>query len=436
MTQPDDIALPSLCRDCLHIFEGEKKCPKCRRPRVLAHAELFDLSIAHIDCDAFYASVEKRDNPELARNPLIIGGQSNRGVVSTACYLARMSGVRSAMPIYKAKKLCPDAVYVSPNMSKYQKVGREIREMMRTITPLVEPLSIDEAFLDLTGTERLHGAPPAHTLAKFARTVEDEIGITVSVGLSHNKFLAKLSSDMDKPRGFTVLGEAETLSTLAELPITRIYGIGAKSARSLEKDGLTHISQLQQMDETALMKRYGEIGQRLYRLSRGIDSRKVSTSSGAKSVSGERTLSKDLSDYASLENHLWKISETVSGDLKRKDLAGSTITLKLKTQNHKIVTRSRTLDAPTQLAGIIFEVGQSLLKPLINGTPYRLIGIGVSHFRPLKEADQPDLVEPIRTKRANAERAMDALKEKFGKTTIGKGRSFDSAKAADGKKRQ
>lgn len=419
----------TLCRSCLHVFDGGKICPKCGKPRLVSHPELLDLDIAHIDCDAFFAAVEKRDNPDLASKAVIIGG-GQRGVVSTCCYIARMHGVRSAMPMYKAKKLCPDAVVLKGRMAQYQKVGREIRTMMLDLTPLVEPLSIDEAFLDLSGTERLHNARPATLLADFAQRVEQEVGISVSVGLAPNKFLAKLGSDMDKPRGFTVIGKSDAKAVLADLPITRIYGIGAKSAKALAKDGLSMINQLQQMEESTLIRRYGETGQRLYRLSRGIDSRKVSPGSDTKSVSSERTLNRDLADYGALEDKLWSLCETVSADLKRKELAGTTITLKLKTSLHRIITRSRTVDGPTQLAGTIFEVGQQLLRPLTDGTPYRLIGIGVSHFRQLSEADQPDLIEPGRTKRQQAEKAMDALRGKFGNSAIMKGRTVDPAKTA------
>lgn len=419
---------PVLCRSCFHLFHHSGPCPECGKPRTVSHAELLTLSIAHIDCDAFYASVEKRDNPELASKPLIIGGESNRSVVSTCCYIARMSGVRSAMPMYKAKKLCPDAIIIPPNMGLYRQVGHQVRDMMRELTPLVEPLSIDEAFLDLSGTDRLHRAPAAVQLARFAAKVERDIGITISIGLAPNKFLAKLASDMNKPRGFTVIGESDKMGILAPLPISRIYGVGAKSAQVLARDGLSEIRQLQMMDEASLIRRYGETGMRLYRLARGIDTRKVSAEQAVKSVSSERTLDRDLVTYDELERKLWRLSENVSNDLKAKNLAGLTITLKLKTSMHRTITRSRTTEMPTQLTGTIFEVGQQLLRPLADGTPYRLIGIGVSHFRPLSEADQPDLVEPLRTKRNTAEKAMDNLKGRFGKSAIMKGRSIEEAK--------
>ena len=424
---------PTLCRTCFYTFYGESACPKCNRPRVITHPELFDLSIAHMDCDAFYAAVEKHDNPEYASRPVIIGGEK-RGVVSTACYIARMSGVRSAMPMYKAKKLCPDALILRPNMKRYSEVGKAVKEKMRTLTPLVEPLSVDEAFMDLSGTEKLHKAPPAVLLAKLAAEIEKDLGITVSVGLAPNKFLAKLGSDMDKPRGFTVIGRKDAKTLLATLPITRIYGIGGKTAKTLAKDGLSQISQLQEMEEATLMRRYGETGQRLFRLSRGIDTRRVETGSDIKSVSSERTLERDLTSYDALEKKLWTLCENVAADLKHKELAGATITLKMKNSMHRIITRSRTLRAPTQLAETLFEVGCTLLRPLIDGTPYRLIGIGVSGFRPLSEADQPDLVEPIRTRRANAERAMDKLKGRYGKSAVGKGRGFKAVDTAEKKK--
>ena len=388
-----------------------------------------------MDCDAFYAAVEKHDNPEYASRPVIIGGEK-RGVVSTACYIARMSGVRSAMPMYKAKKLCPDAVILRPNMKRYSEIGRAIREKMRTLTPLVEPLSIDEAFMDLSGTEKLHKAPPALLLAKLANEIEKDLGITVSIGLAPNKFLAKLGSDMDKPRGFTVIGKADAKTLLATLPITRIYGIGAQSAKALAKDGLSQISQLQEMEEAILIRRYGETGQRLFKLARGIDTRRVHVSSEVKSVSSERTLEHDLADFTQLEKKLWTLCENVAADLKKKNLAGATVTLKMKTSMHRTVTRSRTLDAPTQLAETLFEIGRNLLEPLVNGTPFRLIGIGASSFRPLSEADQPDLIEPKRTRHANAERAMDKLKDKYGKAAVGKGRGFKPAKIAPKEKQR
>ena len=272
------------CRDCLTFQRGDvRRCERCGSPRLARHPELYRLHLAHIDCDAFYAAIEKRDNPALKDKPLIIGG-GKRGVVSTACYIARIQGVRSAMPMFKALEACPEAVVISPNMEKYVRVGREVRAMMQALTPLVEPLSIDEAFLDLAGTERLHGLPPAVVLARFALAVEKEIGITVSAGLSYCKFLAKIASDFRKPRGFSVIGEAEAVGFLATQPVTMIWGVGKAFNATLERDGIRTIGQLQQMDRGDLMRRYGTMGDRLYRLSRGEDVRRVDPDQDAKSV--------------------------------------------------------------------------------------------------------------------------------------------------------
>jgi len=194
----------TLCRDCtaLHDDANLRRCPACKSPRLVRHDEIASLSMAHIDCDAFYAAIEKRDNPAIADKPVIVGG-GKRGVVSTACYVARTFGVKSAMPMFKALAACPNAVVVRPDMQKYALVGRQVRQLMLETTPLVEPLSLDEAFLDLTGTDRLHRCSPAQTLARLAKRIEDELAITVSVGLSFNKFLAKVASELDKPRGFS-----------------------------------------------------------------------------------------------------------------------------------------------------------------------------------------------------------------------------------------
>src|SRR5436309_5885970 len=266
--------MAAFCRDCLRDTGDAQRCPACFSPRILRHAELDTLTICHVDCDAFYATIEKRDDPSLADKPLIIGG-GKRGVVATACYIARTFGIHSAMPMFKARKLCPHATVISPDMAKYVRVGREVRKLMFDLTPQVEPLSIDEAFMDLTGTERLHGMSPAQSLACFSRRIETAIGITVSIGLSANKFLAKIASDMDKPRGFAVLGKDEAAAFLSPKPVGFIWGVGKVSAARLQRDGYNTIADLQRADETALMKRYGVEGRRLWRLSRGIDDRSV-----------------------------------------------------------------------------------------------------------------------------------------------------------------
>ncbi|ARY23669.1 DNA polymerase IV [Brucella melitensis] len=420
-----------LCRDCLSLQKTQtsRRCHACGSPRLIRHKELYRLSLAHVDCDAFYASVEKRDNPDLRDKPLIVGG-GKRGVVSTACYLARIHGVRSAMPMFKALEACPDAVVIKPNMEKYARVGREVRQMMRDLTPLEEPISIDEAFLDLSGTERLHKAPPAVVLARFSKRVENEIGITASIGLSYCKYLAKVASDLEKPRGFSVIGEAEALDFLRDKPVGMIWGVGKAFAAKLESDGIRTIGQLQTMEEGALMKAYGTMGQRLYRLSRGQDSRKVEPDHDMKSVSAETTFNTDLSAAGDLVPVLRALSEKVSRRLKAGEIAGRTIVLKLKTQDFKLRTRNRQLGDPTQLADRIFRTGLQLLEKEMDGTRFRLLGIGVSDLSPSDRADPPDLVDIQATKRAVAESAIDRLRNKFGLNAVETGYTFSKGNLA------
>jgi len=410
------------CRDCLKdAGETVTRCRACGSPRLTRHAELETLTIAHIDCDAFYATIEKRDDPSLADKPLIVGG-GKRGVVSTACYIARTYGVRSAMPMFEALGRCPHATVIKPNMAKYVEVGREVRKRMRDLTPLVEPLSIDEAFLDLTGTERLHGMSAARVLARFAVQVERELGITVSIGLSANKFLAKIASDLDKPRGFAVLAPAEAAAFLATRPVGFIYGVGRVSAEKLANDGYRVIGDLQRADERDLMRRYGEEGRRLFRLARGIDDREVDPERETKSVSAETTFDRDIGDFRPLEQHLWHLCEKVSSRLKAQGLAGATVTLKLKTADFRIRTRARSLGAPTQLAARIFAAGRDLLKNEVGATRYRLIGIGVSA---LDEGGGDDLADMIDLRTAKAEHAVDALRTKFGRDAVVKGLAIE-----------
>ncbi|MEN0098860.1 DNA polymerase IV [Brucella pseudogrignonensis] len=419
------------CRDCLSLqkLESARRCRTCGSPRLVRHPELYKLSLAHVDCDAFYASVEKRDNPDIRDKPVIIGG-GTRGVVSTACYIARIHGVRSAMPMFKALEACPQAVVIKPNMEKYSQVGREVRQLMRELTPLVEPISIDEAFLDLGGTERLHRAPAAMVLARFAKRVETEIGITISVGLSYCKYLAKVASDLEKPRGFSVIGEMEALDFLRDKPVSMIWGVGKSFNAKLESDGIRTIGQLQTMDEGTLMKAYGTMGQRLFRLSRGQDSRKVEPEHDMKSVSAETTFNKDLSQATDLIPVLRALSEKVSQRLKAGDIAGRTVVLKLKTQDFKLRTRNRQLADPTQLADRIFRTGLQLLDKELDGTRFRLLGIGVSELSSDERADPPDLVDTQATKRAVAESAIDRLRDKFGRNAVETGYTFSKGNLA------
>ena len=421
--------MAGFCRDCFaDAADAARRCVACGSPRVIRHAQLNALSIAHVDCDAFYATIEKRDNPALADKPLIIGG-GKRGVVATACYIARTFGIHSAMPMFKARKLCPHATIISPDMQKYVRVGREVRKLMLELTPQVEPLSIDEAFMDLTGTERLHGMSPARSLARFSRRVEADIGITVSIGLSANKFLAKIASDLDKPRGFAVLGRDEAVSFLSPRPVGFIWGVGKVAQARLQRDGYNTIADLQRADETDLMRRYGVEGRRLWRLSRGIDDRSINPERETKSVSAETTFGEDIASFKPLEKILWSLCERVSRRLKASGIAGSTLTLKLKTADFRIKTRARSLGEPTQLAARIFDAGRDLLAREIDGTKFRLLGIGTSNLADAADADAADLVDYKGERAARAEHAVDKVREKFGNASVVKGLVFDGANA-------
>lgn len=410
------------CRDCRGDVTGTAaRCPSCGSPRLVRHRELDALAIAHVDCDAFYATIEKRDDPALADKPVIVGGR-RRGVVLTACYVARTYGVRSAMPMFQAKRLCPHATVVRPNMAKYADVGRAVRARMRDLTPLVEPVSIDEAFMDLSGTKRLHGMSPAKALASFAERIERELRITVSIGLAANKFLAKIASDLDKPRGFAVLGAGEAAAFLAPKPVALIFGVGKVAQSRLAKDGLRTIGDLQHAGEAELIRRYGAEGARLFRLAHGIDDRPVHAEREAKSFSAETTFDHDIAALRPLERRLWRLSEKVSARLKEGELAGSTVTLKLKTANFHLRTRAQSFEQPTQLAAQIFAAGRELLAREADGAAFRLIGIGVSGLCAAGDADRVNFLD---RRIAEAEYAIDRLREKFGDAAVVKGLALD-----------
>lgn len=417
--------MPSLCRDCLTLTDAAPpRCPACRSPRMVAHGELTQLSIAHMDCDAFYASVEKRDNPSLRDQPVIVGGGS-RGVVSTCCYIARIKGVRSAMPMFQALKLCPEAVVVKPRFPAYTEASRAIRAMMEDLTPSIEPLSLDEAFLDLTGTARLHGAPPAVLLARLTKRMEDELGLTGSIGLSHNKFLAKIASDLDKPRGFSVIGKAETEAFLKPKPVRIIWGVGQATQTALESAGIRTIADLLRWDRADLVARFGSMGDRLWHLARGLDTRRVNRDEKLKSISKETTFFEDTSDPDLLDGHIWRLSEQVADRAKAKGLSGRTVTLKLKRKDFQLVTRRQALSDPTQLTDRIYRAARDLFDHAGTTGPFRLIGVGISDLAPEDQADlSQDLLDPNATKRAAAERATDAIRAKFGAEAIIKGRAL------------
>lgn len=408
----------SLCRDCDTVGEADwSTCPTCGSGRILAHPNLADLSIAHIDCDAFFAAIEKRDNPDLRDKPVIVGG-GKRGIVATCCYIARLHGVRSAMPMFKALKLCPEAVVVRPNREAYTTASRQIREKLQALTPLVQMISIDEGYLDLTGTERVNGAIPAAALSRMAREIEAEIGITISIGLSENKFLAKTASEMDKPRGFAVISAAEARDLLGPKPIGYLHGVGPAFARKLEAGGLKTVSDVQRLEVRDMIGRYGETGLWLHQRANGIDNRPVTPESERKSVSAERTFDRDISDPAILEDRLWLVCEETAARAKRHGVEGTTITLKLKTKQFRSLTRSVTLSTGTQLAQTLFRTAKPLLeRETQKGQAYRLIGIGLSHLQDAR-GDERDLIDPSIEKRAKAERASDLARDKFGRASV------------------
>ncbi|QDL92316.1 DNA polymerase IV [Paroceanicella profunda] len=415
--------MPALCLDC-GSRTTPPRCRACGSPRLSAHDELFTLSIAHLDCDAFYASVEKRDAPELADKPVIIGG-GKRGVVSTACYVARIRGVRSAMPMFKALALCPDAVVIRPRISYYAEISRQIRAMMDDLTPLVQPLSLDEAFLDLSGTEALHRASPAEMMARLLIRIERELGLTASVGLSHNKFLAKLASEFDKPRGFSVVGRAETLARLAPLPVRAILGVGPAFAATLEREGIRTVADIRRQGAETMLRRHGQAGQRLWQLAHGEDRRRVTPHEAVKSISSETTFERDERDADILDGHLWRLAEKTSDRAKAKDLGGRTVTLKLKRADFRTITRRLTLEDPTQLAGRIYAAAAPLLARELENAPFRLIGVGISGLVAGADADRSDdLLRPDSARAAAVERAADALRARFGDGVILKGRAL------------
>ncbi len=425
MSPPKQVT--ALCRDCLAEFvRAFDVCERCGSERVISHSELGRLSIAHIDCDAFYAAVEKRDNPELRDKPVIVGG-GKRGVVTTACYIARQFGPRSAMPMFKALKMCPQAVVIKPDMAKYKRVSQQIRNIFDTATPLVEPLSLDEAFLDLTGTSKLFDRTPAATLAYIAREIEREVRITVSIGLSYNKFLAKLASDLDKPRGFAVIGEGDAVQMLHDLPLIRLPGVGPSLADRLKVDGFFKVGDVQRRSVEEMTLRYGNTGEHLANLARGLDRRHVNIDRESKSISAETTFLDDMGDAAELRRRLWPLCERVADRLKATSLSGRVVTLKLKTARFKLLTRRQTLAKPTDLAEVIFRTAEPLLKEEAKGVKFRLIGVGVADFDSvagdvtldLFAAQSADDTEHL----AEVERTMDAVRAKFGKAAIRKGRA-------------
>jgi DNA polymerase-4 len=419
----------TLCRDCDAVC-AEGACSVCGSVRLVSHPELFSLTIGHVDCDAFYASVEKRDRPDLRELPVIVGGGA-RGVVTTCCYIARLYGVRSAMPMFKALALCPRAVVIAPDMTRYAEVARRLRVLMDGLTPLVQPLSIDEAVLDLAGTQEVHKAPPAVVLNRFARRVEAEIGISVSIGLGPNRLLAKLAAERGKPRGFAVLG-AEAPALLAGETVGLLPGIGAAQVKRLAALGVTTIGQLAGLSDRMAVQRLGPEGAALIARARLRDDRLVSPLRDTRSVSAETTLKADQRERAALEGPLWLLCERLGARLRGEDLAAAGVVLKLKTAGFVGRTRSRRLPNPTQLPETLFEAACGLLAREIDGTAFRLIGIGAAPLADAALADCGDLADRVTPRRRARQSAIETLRARFGPTAIGNGRSLAAGRALDG----
>ena len=417
-----------LCRDCFSSNKDTnnsqtEECQFCNSKRIVIHSELLSLSIAHIDCDSFYASVEKRDHPKLKSKPLVVGGNV-RGVVAAACYVARQYGIRSAMPIFKAKKLCPDLTIIQPRMDMYQKVGKKVRSLMETITPLVQPISIDEAFLDLSGTEKLHKSMPANNLVKLQKTIFNEIGITVSIGLSFNKLLAKLASEQNKPNGFYVIGKKEAEKWLANKPVSIILGLGKATVSKLNKAGIYTCGNLASKNNLILKPILGKNTHKIKELSCGIDPRKVVLNGPEKSISVETTFDYNIKNKSDLENHLHLLSNKLSTRLKRSNFYGTTVILKLKLSDFSLKIRSIKLNEPIQLAHHLFSISKRLLsKELNNEENYRLIGLGVSGLQKgEKNKFSSDLFNSDIDKKTKLEYVFDKINTKIGVNTLIMGR--------------
>lgn len=387
------VILHCLCRDCLHAWSVggwtpllPARCPDCGGGRVAGHAELRDLAIAHVDCDSFYASIEKRDRPDLKDKPLLIGGEGPRSVVATACYIARRYGCRSAMPMYKARELCPQAVIVRPDHAKYKRVSGEMHAIFHSYTDLIEPVALDEAYLDLA-----HRPDIPETLADIAGRIEQDIGITVSVGLSYAKFLAKMASDLDKPRGFSIIGRADALAFLAPQPVRALHGVGPAMEKRLTGDGLHTVGDLQRASEQDLHARYGKHGRVLAQRARGIDARQITPDREAKSISAETTFERDHREATALMDALAPLAAKVETRLRRADLAATGISIKLKTADFRLLTRHARLPVPTQRADVLLTAARPLVEREADGRPFRLVGIGGDPLVDADGADPPDL---------------------------------------------
>lgn len=410
-----------LCRDCLATDAGgPQQCPQCGSDRVVSHPELDSLMLAHVDCDAFYAAVEKRDDPELRDRPVIVGG-GRRGVVATACYVARRYGVRSAMPMFEARDRCPNAVVIKPNMDKYKAVAEEIRQLFDALTPLVEPISIDEAYLDLTGTATMHHASPAKMLAALSQQVEQEIGVTLSIGLSHNKLLAKIASDLDKPRGFSAVGRAEAREFLAPMPVRVLPGVGPVMERKLKQIDLCTVGDIAQAapDQFAT---WGAAGRRLLAQAAGEDERVVTPEQEARSVSAELTLDANERDVDRLQIVLRQLVDNLSRRLRRQNLAGRVVFLKLRTAQFQLLTRQKSCPVPVQSETELLSLVAPLLQREADGRYFRLVGVGVRELsEPVADDGEGSLFDLPEQGDKVLDDIVDQVRGRYGESAIQRG---------------
>ena len=417
-----------ICRDCFVLLnKNVTRCKECKSPRLIFNSDIEGLTIAHLDCDAFYASIEKRENPELKNLPVIVGGGPN-GVVTTCCYIARISGVRSAMPMFKAKLLCPQAIVIKPRMKLYKKVSLEIKEILYSVTPLVQFVSIDEAFIDLKGTRRLHKKFPAALLAQIAKQIEENLGITVSIGLSFNKFFAKIGSDLEKPRGLSIVGISDARNILQTKKISILRGVGKKNLEKLRNNGITFIRDLKKYDKRELENNYGALGRRLWYFSRGYDDSRVEPKQIPKSISKEITFDTCSSDTNYIRFRLWEMCEVVSVRLKESDLRTKHLTLKIKPNKSNALTLAVNLETPTNLAELLYQASILLLKKFNTDTEVKLVGISLKSLSKRDDNKTNFNLFDKETSQLNsesAEKAMDSIRKKFGKGSIFKGRSLN-----------
>ncbi|HVX60305.1 MAG TPA: DNA polymerase IV [Pirellulales bacterium] len=379
--------------------------------------------ILHVDMDAFYASVEERERPELVGKPLIVGGTpEGRGVVAAANYAVRKFGVHSAMPAATALRLCPQAIVLRPRMDFYARVSEQIREIFDRYTPLVEPLSLDEAFLDVSGSEGLFGSA-AEIGRKIKQEIQTELRLTASVGVAPNKFLAKIASDFDKPDGFVVVDAARVQEFLDPLPVGRLWGVGRVAGQALERMGVRTIRDLRLLSVELLERQFGQAGQQLWQLAHGVDQRRVVPDREAKSISHETTFATDLEDMETLRAWIVELAEQVGWRLRRHKLRGRTVQIKVRFDDFQTVTRAQTLAAPTNVTQEICAAATAMLAERLpkRRLRVRLLGVGVSHFENPEQIQGSLFADEERQRQSRLDEAADQVKLRFGSGALQRG---------------